>query len=330
LKQPQIAKAEAGTVGQAADDLIPRLAEVLNFPEEFFKLSEHRIGFGSSALYYRKKARLTATDRKRIHSIVNVARIGIKGLLDSVELDPIRRLPRILIDDTEKSAQEIACEVRAYWSLPDGPIKNVTALLEGAGVLVFPCDFGTSDMDATAIWLNDMPPTIFINQDLPGDRWRFTLCHELAHLVMHDVPRETMEDEADQFAAEFLMPEVDMRPEFMKRKFLSFNDLISLKSYWKVAISALIRRGKDLGYLSADKAKRLYIERSRHGGNAEPAQFPRESVKNLDNVIRYFKEKMEFSVTDFSVSLKISDRELKSLFGISDEEQRPRGHLRLV
>ncbi|MBK7012326.1 MAG: ImmA/IrrE family metallo-endopeptidase [Xanthomonadales bacterium] len=44
---------------------------------------------------------------------------------------------------------------------------------------------------------------IFINKDVPGDRWRFTLAHELAHLVMHDIPKPDMEDEADEFASEF-------------------------------------------------------------------------------------------------------------------------------
>lgn len=330
VKQPQIAKLEAGVIGDAADAMLPELSRALDFPEEFFLQSEVLVGFGSSSLYYRKRNKLNASDRRRIHSLVNLVRINLKNMLSAVELAPTRKLPRMPLEDNEKSPAAVARALRSFWRLPEGPIKNVTALLESAGILVVPCDFGTRDMDGTGLWLNDMPPMIFINRDLPGDRWRFTLCHELAHFVMHEVPYEAMEDEADEFAAELLMPEVEMRAEFARLGHIRFSHLVSLKPYWKTAISALIIRARDLGFINEYAQKRLWAERGNAGGNSEPVQIDQEQVQNLTNILQYFRSDLQFMAEDMRGLLKINPSELKSLYGVSDEPARPRARLRLV
>lgn len=331
VKQPKIAKLEAGAIGDAASELLPQLSLALDFPQEFFMQAEVLVGFGSSSLYYRKRNKLTAADRRRIHSLVNLIRINLKTMLSAVELDPTRKLPRMSIEENEKSPGAIARATRSFWRLPEGPIKNVTALLESAGILVVPCNFGTRDMDGTGLWLNDMPPMIFINQDLPGDRWRFTLCHELAHFVMHEVPHELMEDEADAFAAEFLMPEVQLRADFARMGSIRLSNLVALKPYWKVAISALILRASDLGAINDYEKKRLFAARGDAGGNAEPIQIDREPVQNLANILGYFRSDLKFQADDMRGLLKINPPELKSLYGVFDgEPERQKRMLRLV
>ena len=58
-------------------------------------------------------------------------------------------------------------------------------------------------------------PVVFSNKRSLGDRQRFTLAYELGHLVMHlqTNPSFTRDisHEANEFAAEFLMPEKDIR-----------------------------------------------------------------------------------------------------------------------
>ncbi len=58
-----------------------------------------------------------------------------------------------------------------------------------------------------------MPPLFFINVTIPADRVRFSLAHEIGHIVVHQLPTDDMEREADRFAAEFLMPESAVRPD---------------------------------------------------------------------------------------------------------------------
>src|SRR4051794_40154771 len=88
VRQPYVAKLEAGIVGDAADGMIPALARELDFPEEFFSMADALVGFGSSSLYYRKRNKLHAADRRRIHSVVNILRMNIKSMLSAVELAP--------------------------------------------------------------------------------------------------------------------------------------------------------------------------------------------------------------------------------------------------
>ena len=112
---------------------------------------------------------------------------------------------------------------------------------------------------------------------MPGDRQRFTLAHELGHLVMHDVPTEEMEDEADKFASEFLMPEAQIQGQLHA---LSMRKLWELKSRWKVSMAALVKRAETLGCITASQTRYLWIQLSKSGYRLEePAELaiPRKS-----------------------------------------------------
>ena len=81
--------------------------------------------------------------------------------------------------------EKIATLVRQMWNLLPGPIGNLTRAIEAAGGLVLKCDFGTSKLDAFAQWPSGMPPLFFVNKSAPADRYRYTLAHEIGHIVMH-------------------------------------------------------------------------------------------------------------------------------------------------
>lgn len=263
ITQPQIAMIEGGVTKAASAETIEAISKALNFPLEFFYQPESRLGFGSSSVYYRKMASITAANRKSISSITNITRIGLKRLLDAVEVDSDLTLPRIDLKDTQGSPGKAAAIVRAAWNLPDGPIQNLTNLVERSGVIIVESDFGIRGISGTAMRLANMAPLIFVNNALRPDRYRFTLAHELAHLVLHDAPRETMEDEADEFASELLMQKSEFKvsvSQFGKRPTL--RNLIALKPYWKVAVSAMVMRMGELGIISEQTKRSLFIQMS--------------------------------------------------------------------
>jgi Zn-dependent peptidase ImmA (M78 family)/DNA-binding XRE family transcriptional regulator len=334
----KIAKLESG-IAQASDDEIVQLSNALSVPREFLTQTEQCFGYGSSAYFYRKKAEVTAADRKRIHSAVNIVRIGIKQMLSQVEVESRKRLPKLDKEDYSGDARRVAHAVRDFWQLPDGPIGNVTALLESAGIIVVPLDFGTRSMDATSLWLADMPPMVFINEQLPGDRWRFTLCHELAHLVMHDIANDQMEDEADAFASEFLMPEDDMRAEFSRISTITLKDLARLKAYWKTSMQALAMRAQDLGFLTYNQSRYLWMTMSRLGyrsktGGGEPVAIEREQPANLRKLSRLFADNFGFSIEEVAALVKLTVKDFKRLFDASPwaptQQDSPRPRLRLI
>jgi len=316
LSQARIAKLEGGIQTEIQEPLMEMLCESLGFPSEFFIQDEELLGFGSSAYFYRKKADLTASDRRRIHGVVNLMRINIKRMLTFIDLEPNRRLPKLDIDEYGGSAEQVAQAVRAIWTLPEGPIKNITSLIESSGVIITPCDFYTRSMDATSLRLAEMPPLIFINSQLPGDRWRFTLAHELAHLIMHDVPTEEMENEADRFAAEFLMPEIEMKAHFSRMANIRLQDLANLKSYWKTSMGSLLMRASDLGFLSDNQKRYLWSSMSKLGFRTkEPNPIPREEPKTYQKVLKYFTETLSYSADELSRVLKLTRQVLEELHG---------------
>lgn len=301
VSQGSISKLEGNVASEGNESLIQRIAAELRFPVEFFYQSGERLGFGSSSFYYRKRASISASDRKRISGVVNLLRLSVKRLLNSVELEPSRPLPFFKIDEYGESPEHIARALRGAWNMPDGPVNNITALIESAGVIVIPCDFGSAAMDATSLRLVEMPPLIFISKAIPGDRWRFTLAHELAHLVMHDIPRETMEDEADQFAAEFLMPEAEMKAQFSRYAKIRIQDLANLKPYWKVSMASLLYRSQTVGSISAAQAKSLWMQMSKSGYRMkEPLALPVEKTENFEGLFQHYLKELNYTPTEIA------------------------------
>ena len=328
--QATVARIEGGNHVDIPDERVAMIGRILDFPVEFFSIAEDLLGFGSSAYFYRKKASLSALDRKRIHGIVNVLRIDIKRMLDSVEVIPNRKLPLLEIDDYAGSASRVAQAVRSYWNLPDGPIMNLTGLIESTGSIIVPCDFGTRFMDATSLRLTEMPPLIFINMDLPGDRWRFTLAHELAHLVMHQVPHEEMELEADEFAAEFLMPAAEMRAFFSRLPKIRLADLANVKPYWKVSIAAMIERARNLKVIDDNARRYLWVGLKRLGYPNEKPTIEKEQARNHDNMLRYFLKDCDYDLDELAAMFRIRRQDLKSWHGVSESGPAARPPLRAV
>ena len=318
--QASIAKIEGGIQTGIQETTAEYLCDALDFPLDFFTQEEDLIGFGSSAYYYRKKAELSAADRKRIHGIVNLLRIHLKKFLGFVEIGAKRPLPKLDIgEDYGGSAAKAAQAVRAFWSLPDGPVNNLTGLIESAGVIVIPCDFGTRAMDATSLRLAEMPPIIFINKDVPGDRWRFTLAHELGHLVMHQIPHEMIEDEADTFAAELLMPHLEIKAQLSRYGRLRLIDLANLKTYWKASMGALIERAHNLHVIDDSQRRYLWMGMNKQGYRMnEPNPLPKEEPKNHRKIVTFFLEELKYSPEDFARMLRVNPPEL-GLHGVSSD-----------
>lgn len=330
VTQGTISKIEGNLAPEKAQELIERIATALEFPVGFFHQSGERLGFGSSSFYYRKRVAMTAADRKRISGVVNILRLSIKRLLSAVELEPSRKLPMLPIEEFGDSPERAARALRSAWNLPEGPIKNMTALAESAGVIVIPCDFGTAAMDATSLRLTDIPPLIFISKTIPGDRWRFTLAHELGHLVMHDLPRETMEAEADQFAAEFLMPANELKAQFSRYPKVRLQDIANLKPYWKVSMAALIMRASTLGNLTPSQARGLWMQMAKAGYKIkEPLPLPVEKAENFEGLFKYYLDGLDYSANEIAQLLSMYPGEFSKL-GVETLSPKVRPILRTV
>lgn len=327
VTQPQIARIEAGIESSSSNEVIERIAKSLDFPLSFLTSNEIRLGFGSSAIYYRKKSCLTAANRKRIESITNLSRIAIKKTLDAVDIQARLTLPKIDLDFHGYTPKEVADRIRAAWLIPDGAINNLTMLVESAGVIIIESDFGTNGIDGTSLWISETPPLIFINKDLPQDRYRFTLAHELGHLIMHDIPHENMEDEADEFASELLLQTSEFKAatfQFGSRPTLK--QLAQIKPYWKVSIASMIMKLRKINQISEDTKKSLFIAKIRMN---EPQGFDKEKPSLLKKILAASIKENGFNENQTSDFLKLPYDAIKQLFGSFLLEEKKK-HLHLV
>ena len=84
---------------------------------------------------------------------------------------------------------------------------------------------------------------MFLNMQKTAERSRFDAAHELGHLVLHrhggPSGREA-EDQANQFAAEFLMPSADVMAVIPRISKL--NQIVQAKTRWGVSVQALTYR----------------------------------------------------------------------------------------
>ncbi|WP_256775405.1 MULTISPECIES: ImmA/IrrE family metallo-endopeptidase [unclassified Stenotrophomonas] len=328
ITQPRVARIEAGTGADLSDAEMRAVADALGFPLGFFSLAEQRFSYGSSSVFTRSR-QLKAGERRKISGLINVLRIHVKRMLDHVDVQQVRSLPRLSIDDYG-TASACARALRVAWNLPSGPVRNLTRLLEGAGVVVIECDFGGVPMDATCIQFADLPPIVFIDKSVPGDRWRFTLAHELAHLVMHDLPHPSMEDEADDFASEFLVPGDEISPNLSRQNASKLATYMPLKEYWQVSIAMLVRKSLTLGKIDDNQRKWLIIQMNKLGiRKVEPLPIPKEQPSLFPSLIKHFREQLGFTDEELGAALMYAPDRLGELYGdIGQERVRPQ--LRIV
>jgi Zn-dependent peptidase ImmA (M78 family)/DNA-binding XRE family transcriptional regulator len=321
VTQALISKLENGITTDPTADTVQALAQALRFPEALFYSAEKPHGL--PPFHYRKRAKLGKKALDKIEADINLRRMHLARLLKSYDLPVERELPIIDLDRMQWTPQEAAQQLRAHWMLPRGPIENLTEAVERGGAIVVQIDFGTSLLDALSFRLPGMPPLIFMNSSMPGERYRFTLAHELAHLVLHNQPEtdEAMELQADEFAGELLMPAKEIRPYLT---YPSLGKLARVKPYWKVSIKALIVQCIKLKTITPSQYTGLNVNYSKAGySRGEPFPIPVEKPTNLSNAINYHLFNLKYSINEIASILMMQPDEFADTY-----TERPR--LRLV
>lgn len=314
VSQSTISKIEHGNRQLSIDD-IAKFSVALGYPPEFFERSGNQYGQGT-VCHHRKRQSLGAEKLRQIHASMNVTRMATSDLLNGVELNPSYSFPRMEVDDFG-SPEKIAQLVRLNWQLPLGPIKSMIGLVEAAGGIVVPCDFGTDKLDAISQRPEAQPPFFFVSTTAPGDRLRFNLAHELGHIIMHSEPAPGQEDEANAFAAEFLMPAKEIKPQLRK---LDMAKLADLKRHWKVAMQALIYRARTLGTITERQERSWFMRFNKLGYRKnEPVETAREEPTLIRRVVDFHRQQHGYSDAELSRAARLSEREFQSLYGTKEK-----------
>jgi len=319
ITQGALSRVESGLLN-LDESTLKRLSDILGYPVNFFTQKRKIYGVGLVEIFHRKRQTISIKTMDKIYSLIDVRTAEISKLLKGVEL-PNVDFPTFNIDDYDGSAKEVARLVRAKWLIPHGPIQNLTNYFEHAGGIILFFDFETNSIDAISHWLPGIPPIFFINKFMTADRMRFTIAHELGHMVMHQhEPNLEIERQANEFASELLMPEREIRPYLTN---LSVEKLASLKPYWKVSMAALLKRAVDLKIVTPRHGRTIWMQLSKSGYKIrEPMELDLqfEQPTLLKEIIDVYTHKMNYSILELAKMLNLFESEFQDIY-IDKNEQ---------
>lgn len=321
------AQVSAQAIGKyERDEMMPgssvllTLAKALHVSPEYL-LSEREIEL--SGIDFRKSPHALSKDERAVEAVVLDQ---IERYLELEELVPGSDHPWIApsleafdimkIEDAEDAANSL----RDLWKLGIDPIPMFAELLEERGIKVIALDLPESVSGSKAmVQRPDLPevPVIVVNQKHNGERQRFTLAHELAHLVLKTSGLSEAEEEkaADRFAGAFLMAK-DMIVRLLgsHRTSISLGELAELKKLFKVSIASLVVRCSQLGIISKATYGKLWSQIKALGWNGpqsgEPVTVDPEVPQRMERLCLRAVAEGAISEPRAAELLKVSVREL--------------------
>jgi Zn-dependent peptidase ImmA (M78 family)/transcriptional regulator with XRE-family HTH domain len=317
LNQGHYSRIENGLIHEGpTTESIERIAAALNFPASFFYLNDGLTGLPLSVHpMNRRKSAVGERVLKQIHAELNIRLIHLRRYLRAADLQPELPLPRIDPDEGDGPVQ-IAQTVRKAWGIPDGPIANLTDYCERAGILVVWCDLETG-IDGVSMNVRDLPPCIFLNRAVPPDRMRFSLAHELGHAIMHRIPTDHIEDEANAFAAELLLPERQLQRSLIGQR-VTLEFLARMKAYWRVSMASILYRAGHLGLITRHQGEYLWKKLSALGWRTREPQetdFSYEEPTVFPRLLRLHSDDLEYDLNSLQALLHTSTDDLLRIYG---------------
>lgn len=259
ITQAALSRYEGG-LREPEPHVMRQLCDFFGVTEKLLNHEFRRIGMIASEAHLRRQKTAKPAEWKRLEAELNVLRLHTSFVTETASLEASNFVPHL--DPEEVTPTDAAVLLRSAWKMPIGPVTDLVRWIESAGVFVFEQDFGTARVDGMSQWAGETA-VILVNARLPVDRKRWTLAHELGHLVMHSGPYPyDVEPQANDFAAEFLMPKTVITPEL---QCLTLGKLRDLKLEWGVSMQALFERAFSLGQATAQDRKTFLMRMSKQG-----------------------------------------------------------------
>jgi Zn-dependent peptidase ImmA (M78 family)/DNA-binding XRE family transcriptional regulator len=308
-KQSAIAHFETDR-SQPSIDLVRAIGKVTGFLDIFFE-REPITNFAMGSLVYRSRHSCTKADKSQIYQYSKTIYEHIKIMTDKVNL-PEMRLPRI----TEKPTLSAKVTRAALGIAPESPISNLTYIFEKNGGVVIAAPFSLPKIDASSSWieLEIDRPMIITSSYIPGDRLRFSIAHEIGHLVMHNPCNTTklinLEKDADKFASEFLMPSDAIKRDLISP--ITLTSIMRLKQKWGVSLQALIYKAYDLELITERHYHYLFQQLYSKGWRkSEPEELavPIETPQAFNRILQV----SYFDIQDYALDMGLEPSQAKSI-----------------
>lgn len=224
---------------------------------------------------FRKKKRLTG---KNLQLLEELIQDEVAKYIEVIELNDINKtntkLKKYLcnsLEDAEEAANKFRADIKISNKQPIFELINILENLDVVIILVKNYDNRFDDFDGLSEMVNNIPIIVLLDDIRDGARQRFTIAHELGHLVLNVSSELDEEAVCSRFASAFLMPKEAVINEFgITRKNISFFELKAFKREYKVSYSAILYRLRDLNVISEYLYKKLCIFLSQSIGKNDP------------------------------------------------------------
>jgi Zn-dependent peptidase ImmA (M78 family)/transcriptional regulator with XRE-family HTH domain len=313
-------KYEMGLMNPSGDVMVAISGTLKVKPDYFLKRKQIELG----EILFRKKASLP---KRNEESIVEKVRDYVERYLEienivGVNVEFKNPLKNYTIS-TKKEVELAAIKLRKEWDLGTDPIPNIIEMLELKGIKVLLMD-EVDEIDGLAVFTSTKIPIVMVNtRNKPIERIRFTIIHELAHLLLNlektvlDNPRE-VEIYCHLFSSCFLLPS-EMLIKLIgstKRNYIYINEIISIKEYFGISLRAIVHRLRELEIIVDSYYQRWMIYMSKtFGQKEEPGKYKgEEKSRNFDQLVNRALAEELISLSKAAAIWNISINELRKGF----------------
>jgi Zn-dependent peptidase ImmA (M78 family) len=186
--------------------------------------------------------------------------------------------------------------------------------------LIIPFDAGTHQFSGVSMLVNTANYLILINSRLAPDKYRSTLIHEFAHILLHQLPSPDMETEANEFEGEFAMPSDIFVPEvkglknaWSRSPTTMLRDLSALKRYWKMPISAIVTHASKLKLFTDWETRQIWMRLADAGITRKTEPFDPTIESETPSLIR---ELVEYHISELGFSIE----QMSAFLGMHPED----------
>ena len=166
----------------------------------------------------------------------------------------------------EADARIIAQSMRKYLNLSEEPIVSIQDVVERCGVKLLPVSI-EARMDGVNFECNGH---VFICYNCCGEnieRKRFTIAHELGHLLLN-IPSQHKEKEeklCDAFASELIMPSVKLKAMLGENRHnISLTELKQIQSLFGMSVDAIMYSAKEHNIITENRLRTYFVIKRTH------------------------------------------------------------------
>lgn len=242
---------------------------------------------------FRKKKRLTGQNLELLEELIQdeVAKYLEIIEMNNIDADAdnikLKKYSCNNLEDAEKAANDF----RNYIKISNKqPISDLINILENLGIIIIQIknpDNRFDDFDGLSEIVSNVPVIVLLDGIKDGARQRFTIAHELGHLVLN-INNDELDEErlCNRFASALLMPKEAIINEFgYSRGNINFFELTAFKNEFKVSYTAIVYRLRDLNVISEYLYKKLSIFLSQRIGKNDPKPVPPESSFQFKKIV---------------------------------------------